>query len=169
MNMCWQDQGRPISLFIQRLLLGQYSECVPLANSQHLYILRNSKVMSMLHRCSVGEFRVKNSTSCLVEILQLRAKFQITMVSRFIWITNFSDRRRDSNANFLHAKHLPSPLGHEVYRLGGFGVPEFATLRQQQLIYVEILQLRAKFTHTFLAIFAVFHPKICVLSISFLF
>ena len=30
-------------------------------------------------------------------------------------------------------------------RLGGFGVPEFATLRQEQLIQVEILQLQAKF------------------------
>ena len=30
-------------------------------------------------------------------------------------------------------------------RLDGFGVPEFATLRQEQLIYVEILELQAKF------------------------
>ena len=30
-------------------------------------------------------------------------------------------------------------------RLGRFGVPEFATLRQEYLIYIEILQVRAKF------------------------
>ena len=30
--------------------------------------------------------------------------------------------------------------------LGGFGVPEFATLRQELFIYVEILQFRVKFS-----------------------
>ena len=30
-------------------------------------------------------------------------------------------------------------------RLGVFGLPEFATLQQKQLVYVEILQSRAKF------------------------
>ena len=41
-----------------------------------------------------------------------------------------------------------SYLTHQAIRhnrLGGFGVPEFATLRQEQLISVEILQRRAKF------------------------
>ena len=41
-----------------------------------------------------------------------------------------------------------SYLTHQAIRprrLGGFGVPEFVTLGQEQLIYVEILQLRAKF------------------------
>ena len=39
-----------------------------------------------------------------VEILQLRAKFQIAMVpcSRIIWITTSSDHRRIWTVNFLH-------------------------------------------------------------------
>ena len=50
----------------------------------------------------------QENTSGFVEILQLWAKFQTSMVSwsRFIWITNFSDDRRVWTANLLHAKSL---------------------------------------------------------------
>ena len=45
----------------------------------------------------------------------------------------------------LENLQLPNPLGHKVYRSDGFGVPEFVTLQQEQLIYIEKLQLRDKF------------------------
>ena len=79
-----------------------------------------------------------------VEILQLQAMFQtaIVLCSRFTWITNFSDHMRtEVRISCIRISQLTQQAVRRN-SLGGFGVPEFTTLRQEQLIYVEILQLR---------------------------
>ena len=64
-----------------------------------------------LHR---PHMRLINHLIFSVEILELRAEFQTSMMwwSRFIWITNSSDHRRVWIANLLHTmSYLTRPSG----------------------------------------------------------
>ena len=59
----------------------------------------------------------------IVEILQLRAKFQTAMASCswFIWTTISNDHWRVWTANLLHNKQLPDPQGHMALWPSGLG------------------------------------------------
>ena len=51
-------------------------------------------------------------------------------------------------------------------RLGGFGVLEFATLRQWPLIHVGILQLRAKFQNAMVYIYIYIYISIYIYQLE---
>ena len=82
--------------------------------SQNLEILANWKLVSkklLKNQSDILNVQLTASEKFLIsfhlfEILQLRVKFQTAMVSRsrFIWITNASDRRRVWTKNLLHMK-----------------------------------------------------------------
>ena len=71
-------------------------ECVPLTVSYHLYFLCISKVWSMLHHRSWGEFRVKNATLCLYIILW----YFLFFIKKFVFLSFSSLFFFDEVSNF---------------------------------------------------------------------
>ena len=90
----------------------------------------------------------------LIKILQLRTKLptELLLCSRFIMdhcFQNFQRLKKICTKELLHTTLLPNYQVTRPKGFGRFGVPDFATLRREQLLRVEILQqLEAKFLTT---------------------